>query len=111
MLKAFFAELEALAKYAEFVVVPFDTSVHEDLVYTWKKGEKKKWERVMCGGTCLNAPTEYVNSQNLDGHIVLTDMCADKPVPSKCKRMWMTDRYGATQPYFKTHEKVLEITT
>ena len=111
MLKAFFAELESLAKYAEFVVVPFDTRVDEDLVYTWKKGEKKKWERVMCGGTCFNAPTEYVNSQNLDGHIVLTDMCADKPVPSKCKRMWMTDRYGATQPYFKTHEKVLEITT
>ena len=111
MLKAFFAELEALAKYAEFVVVPFDTVVNEDLVYTWKKGEKKKWERVMCGGTCFNAPTEYVNGQKLDGHIVLTDMCADKPIPSKCKRMWMTDRYGATQPYFKTHEKVLEITT
>jgi predicted metal-dependent peptidase len=111
MLTAFFAELESLAKYAEFVVVPFDTRVDEDLVYTWKKGEKKKWERVMRGGTCFNAPTEYVNGQKLDGHIVLTDMCADKPVPSKCKRMWMTDRYGATQPYFKTHEKVLEITT
>jgi predicted metal-dependent peptidase len=110
MLKAFFAELEALAKYAEFVVVPFDSAVNEDLVYTWKKGEKKQWERVMCGGTCFNAPTEYVNGQKLDGHIILTDMCASKPIPSKCKRMWMTDKYGATQPYFKTHEKVLEIT-
>ena len=80
LLAAFFTELESLAKFAEFVVVPFDTRVDEDLVYTWKKGEKKKWERVMCGGTCFNAPTEYVNGQNLDGHIVLTDMCAPKPV-------------------------------
>jgi predicted metal-dependent peptidase len=111
MLKAFFAELEQLSKYAEFVVVPFDTRVDEDLVYTWKKGEKKKWERVMSGGTCFNAPSQYVNDNKFDGHIVLTDMCAEKPIPSKCRRMWMTDNYGATQPYFKTHEKVLEITT
>ena len=110
MLTAFFAELEQLAKYAEFVVVPFDTTVDEKLVYTWKKGEKKQWERVMCGGTCFNAPTQYVNDNKFDGHIVLTDMCADRPIPSKCRRMWMTDSYGATQPYFKTNEKVLEIT-
>lgn len=111
MLAAFFSELEQLAKYAEFVVVPFDTTVDENLVYTWKKGEKKQWERVMCGGTCFDAPTAYVNDNSFDGHIVLTDMCAPKPIPSKCRRMWMTDSYGATQPYFKTHEKVLEITT
>ena len=110
MLAAFFSELEALAKYAEFVVVPFDTEVNEGLVYTWKKGEKKKWERVMYGGTCFNAPSQYVNDNKFDGHIVLTDMCAEKPIPSKCRRMWMTDSYGATQPYFKTAEKVLEIT-
>jgi predicted metal-dependent peptidase len=111
MLQAFFSELEQLAKYAEFVVVPFDTRVDEDLVYTWKKGEKKKWERVMCGGTCFDAPSKYVNDNKFDGHIVLTDMCAPKPIPSKCRRMWMTDSYGSTQPYFKTSEKVLEITT
>ena len=110
MLVAFFSELEQLAKYAEFVVVPFDTVVNDDLVYTWKKGEKKKWERVMYGGTCFDAPSQYVNDNKFDGHIVLTDMCAPKPIPSKCRRMWMTDSYGVTQPYFKTHEKVLEIT-
>ena len=111
MLAAFFSELEALAKYAEFVVVPFDTEVNEDLIFTWKKGEKKQWERVMCGGTCFDAPSKYVNDNKFDGHIVLTDMCAPKPIPSKCRRMWMTDNYGAGQPYFKTNEKVLEITT
>lgn len=111
MLSAFFSELDSLAKLAEFVVVPFDTRVDESLVFTWKKGETRKWERVMCGGTDFDAPTRYVNEQNFDGHIILTDMAAPKPIPSKCQRMWMTDSYGATQPYFKTTEKVLEITT
>jgi len=111
MLSAFFSELDSLAKLAEFVVVPFDTRVDESLVFTWKKGETRKWERVMCGGTCFDAPTRYVNDHNFDGHIILTDMAAPKPIPSKCQRMWMTDSYGAKQPYFKTTEKVLEITT
>jgi len=111
MLSAFFSELDSLAKLAEFVFVPFDTRVDESLVFTWKKGESRKWERVMCGGTDFDAPTRYVNDHCFDGHIILTDMAAPKPVPSKCQRMWMTDSYGATQPYFKTTEKVLEITT
>ena len=111
LLAAFFSELESLAKFAEFVVVPFDTRVDENLVYTWKKGEKKQWERVMRGGTCFNAPTEYVNANNFDGHIVLTDMGAPKPIPSKCKRMWMTDNYGIKWPGFDAKpEKVLEVT-
>jgi predicted metal-dependent peptidase len=109
MLAAFFSELDQLAKYAEFVVVPFDTLVDESLVFTWKKGEKKNWERVLCGGTDFTPPTKYVNDNKFDGHIILTDMCAAKPIPSKCKRMWMTNSYGATQPCFKTNEKVLEI--
>jgi len=110
MLAAFFSELDQLAKFAEFVVVPFDTTVDENLVYTWKKGQSREWERVKYGGTCFNAPTRYVNEHNFDGHIVLTDMEAPKPIPSKCKRMWMTNSRGATQPCFKTTEKVLEIT-
>ena len=43
MLNAFFSELSKLAKYAEFTVIPFDDQVFEDKVYTWKKGENKKW--------------------------------------------------------------------
>ena len=35
MLSIFFAELNGLAKYAEFTVVPFDTEVAEDEVYVW----------------------------------------------------------------------------
>ena len=109
MLAAFFTELNSLSKYAEFTVIPFDTEVAEDKIFIWKKGQKKVWERVLCGGTCFNAPTKYVNKQSFDGHIVLTDMCAPKPVASKCQRMWMTDTVNARSPYFQTKERVIAI--
>ncbi len=109
MLQAFFAELNKLADLAEFTVVPFDTDVAKDKVFVWKKGDRKKWERVMCGGTCFNAPTQYVNENNFDGHILLTDMCAPKPIASKCQRMWMTTAYYAKHPYFKTNERIIAI--
>jgi len=109
MLAAFFAELNGLSKYAEFTVIPFDTEVAEDKVFVWKKGQKKVWERVLCGGTCFNAPTKYVNKQKFDGHIILTDLCAPKPVSSKCQRMWMTDTDNARNPYFQTNERVIAI--
>jgi len=110
MLAAFFAELNKLAELAEFTVIPFDSDVAKDKVFTWKKGEKKVWERVLTGGTCFDAPTKYVNEGAYDGHIVLTDMCAPKPVASKCQRMWMTTDYYAKNPYFKTNERVIGIT-
>tara|TARA_B100000700_G_C14667137_1_gene679041 strand:- start:260 stop:592 length:333 start_codon:yes stop_codon:yes gene_type:complete len=109
MLAAFFSELNKLSELAEFTVIPFDTEVAEDKVYVWKKGEKKKWERVLYGGTCFEAPTDYVNKGKFDGHIVLTDMCAPKPKASRVQRMWMTDSYNAKNPYFKTNEKVIAV--
>ena len=109
MLSIFFAELNGLAKYAEFTVVPFDTVVAEDEVYVWKKGKRRVFERVSCGGTCFDAPTRWVNERNFDGHIVLTDMEAPKPVPSKCQRMWMTTPECASRPYFQTNERVIAV--
>ena len=109
MLNSFFNELAKLAKLASFTVIPFDTRVAEDLVYEWKKGETRKWKRVMHGGTCFNAPTDYVNKHNFDGHIVLTDLMAPKPKRSNCQRMWLTTKQYAARPYFKTNERVLAI--
>ncbi len=109
MLAAFFSELNKLAKLAEFTVIPFDSEVAEDSVYVWKKGESRKWERVRYGGTDFDPPTRYVNNHNFDGHIVLTDMCAPKPIASKCQRMWMTTAYYAQNPYFQTHERIVAI--
>jgi predicted metal-dependent peptidase len=109
MLAQFFAELNKLAKLAEFTVIPFDSEVGEDKIYVWKKGENRKRERVMYGGTCFDAPTKYVNERPFDGHIILTDMCAPKPIASKCQRMWMTTPYYAKHPYFQTNERVIAI--
>ena len=109
MLTAFFSELNKLAEIAEFTVVPFDTRVAEDKVYTWKKGQSRATERVLTGGTCFNAPTKYVNERNFDGHIVLTDMCAPKPIASRCQRMWMTTSAYASRPYFSTTERVISV--
>ena len=109
MLAAFYSELDNLAQFAEFTVIPFDTDVAKDKVYVWKKGERRKAERVMCGGTCFDAPTKFVNDGKFDGHIVLTDMMAPKPIASKCQRMWMTMTEYARNPYFTTNEVVVAI--
>ena len=100
MLAQFFAELNKLAKLASFTVVPFDTQVVDSLVYKWEKGQRFERKRVMYGGTDFNAPTKYVNKNNFDGMIVLTDMEAPKPIPCKCQRMWMTTPMYANHPYF-----------
>jgi len=109
MLAAFFSELNELAEIAEFTVVPFDSEVAEDKVYVWKRGQTRKWERVLYGGTCFNAPTKYVNAEGFDGHIILTDLCAPKPIASNCQRMWMTTKAYAQRPYFQTNERVIAI--
>ena len=101
MLAAFFAELNGLAKLAEFTVIPFDTRVDESKNWVWKKGENRKRERTMYGGTCFNAPTQFVNEKGgFDGRIVLTDMEAPKPVACRVQRMWLTTDYHANRPYF-----------
>ena len=109
MLALFFNELNKLADIATFTVVPFDTMVDDSKVYVWKKGQRKVWERVLCGGTDFNAPTKWVNDRNFDGHIVLTDMCAPKPIHSKSRRMWMTTKAYFDSPYFQTNEIVVAI--
>jgi len=109
MLEAFFSELNKLAKIAEFTVVPFDTQVDESKVYVWRKGENKKAERVLCGGTCFEAPTDWANNNGVDGVIILTDMEAPKPKACKAQRMWMTDARGAANPYFQTNERVVVV--
>jgi len=111
MLAAFFAELNSLAKFATFTVIPFDSAIDETLIYEWRKGERRAWERVMHGGTDFNAPTEYVNKHGFDGMVVLTDMEAPKPKPCKCQRIWFTDSRGKQNPYFQTNERVIAIDT
>jgi len=109
MLTAFFAELNGLAKLAEFTVVPFDTQVDDSKVYVWKKGQRVAVERVLTGGTDFDAPTRYSNDRSFDGLIILTDMEAPKPIPSKAQRMWMTTPECKERAYFQTNERVIAI--
>lgn len=110
LLSLFFSELDGLSKLATFTVIPFDDRVGESKIYTWKKGQRHNCERVLCGGTNFDAPTQYVNDHTeYDGHIILTDMCAPAPKPSRVRRMWMTDTRGYENPYFKTNERVLVV--
>jgi predicted metal-dependent peptidase len=109
MLAAFFSELNKLAELAEFTVIPFDTEVAEEYIHVWKRNEKRKWVRVRYGGTDFNPPTKYVNDHGFDGHIVLTDLMAPKPISSKCQRMWMTTKRYAERPYFQTNERIIAI--
>ena len=102
MLVAFYAELNKLADLVEFDIIPFDSRVGEDHIYTWKKNQKREWKRVMHGGTCFDAPTKFVNESKgkYDAMIILTDMMAPKPKRCKVARMWMTDEHHGAQPYF-----------
>jgi predicted metal-dependent peptidase len=109
MLTSFFAELNSLAKYAEFTVVPFDTQVDDSKVYIWKKNQRVAVERVLTGGTCFTAPTQWCNERNFDGLIILTDMEAPKPIPSRCQRMWLTTPECKERAYFQTNERVIAI--
>lgn len=112
LLIAFYAELDNLSQFVTFTVIPFDSSVGVDKVFTWKKGERRDWERVLCGGTDFDAPTAYVNEhREFDAHIILTDMCAPKPEHSRCPRIWMTDEENASKPYFDpSPERIVAIT-
>ena len=109
MLALFFSELSSLAKYATFTIIPFDTEVAEDQVWEWKKGRKHTWDRVLTGGTCFDAPTDYVNARDFDAHLILTDMEAPKPKPSKVQRAWVTTPECAERPYFVTNERVIVV--
>ena len=110
MLVKFYTELNKLCDLVEFDIVPFDTRVGKDHVYTWKKGQKRARERVMYGGTCFDAPTEWVNkSGKYDGMIILTDMMAPKPKRAKCKRLWMTTAEYAARPYFNPKPEKLVV--
>lgn len=109
MLQKFFSFLNEFASHVTFTVIPFDSKVSEKDIYIWKKGEKRKWTRVKNGGTDFNAPTRWVNENSFDGHIIITDMQAEKPIPSKCQRIWITNHFNKNKKWFNTNEKVLAL--
>jgi len=110
MIAHFFSELNELAKHTTFVIIPFDAEVNEKEVFKWNYGEKVKAERVSCGGTDFQPPTDYINNDGtFDGAIIMTDMEAPKPGPCSCQRAWIKPE--SRDPHFNTKELVMEIDT
>lgn len=108
MLAHFFAELANLSDRVSFTVIPFDADIVEEEIFEWEKDSTPEFERVSCGGTDFDPPTRWVNEQGkFDGHIIMSDMYASEPVPSKVKRAWVKPSH--CDPHFNTEEKVIEI--
>jgi len=105
MLEVFIAELNSLSRMVEFTVIPFDTKINKKNIFVWKKGSKLDFIRRQAGGTDFDAPTNWVNENKspngskFDGHIILTDLEAPQPGPSRCKRMWITTE-SCSNSYF-----------
>lgn len=91
LMAEFIAELNGLSRYVEFTMIPFDTSCGEP--WKWEKGKTIRIvERTKTGGTDFNAPTKYFNAhKEFDGLIILTDMYAPTPGPSRTTRIWVTN--------------------
>lgn len=112
MRDAFCQVISSLTEHIEVVFVPFDHEVAEDDIWVWKKNQKPEFGRVACGGTNFDAPSDYVNSENFDGMIIFTDLCAPVPRRSKTKRLWITSKeYEHLSPEFTSSlgERVLII--
>ena len=111
MLNTVYGWMNDLAALVDFTVIPFDSAVGEDKIFVWKKGEKRKRERVLCGGTCFQAPTNYINKKgkHIDGLVVFTDMQAPKPSRCNVKRIWVTSKRYSSNKECAGTEKVLVI--
>jgi len=108
-LELLFAELAGLAKRVDFDVVHFDTSVDEESLTTWRRGQRLAPRRTRMGGTDFDAPTEFVNKKKgqYDLMVVLTDGEAPEPKPCLVRRAWIL--VPGTSMYFDTPETVIKM--
>ncbi len=108
-LAKFFGELENLSEMTEFVVVPFDSKVIKEKIFTWKKGEKLAATRVASGGTNFDVPTKWVNQKfsEFDAALFMTDGYCSKPIDCKIPRAWIICKKGKL--LFDTNEIVIKM--
>jgi len=106
-LEKFFALLKTFIGKASFTIIPFDTQIDFDNI---QKVDNYSTVidtiRTKKGGTNFDIVTQYVNSSNnFDGHIIFTDMQGQKPIKSKCQRIWITCK----DAMFETSDTVVRI--
>jgi len=108
-LAKFFSELNGLADHTEFIVIPFDSQVIEDQIFTWEKGQQLMPERVARGGTDFDVPTNWTNenSDKYDAVIFMTDGFCSKPIDSKIPRCWVISPKGRL--LFETDELKIQM--
>ncbi|MGB1744513.1 MAG: hypothetical protein ACPHL9_06490, partial [Limisphaerales bacterium] len=65
--------LNKFASIATFTVVPFDSTVCEEAIYVWKKGESRKWDghKDAVLSVAVSAATRQAASGAYDGEVVL----------------------------------------
>jgi predicted metal-dependent peptidase len=108
-LAMFFSELGNLSEHTEFIVIPFDSKVIEDKIFTWNKGEKLIPDRVARGGTNFNVPTTWINENysKFDAAIFMTDGFCSKPSFCKVPRCWVICPSGSLN--FETDEITIKM--
>jgi predicted metal-dependent peptidase len=111
MLVEFFGELNSLTKKVSIDVIPFDTRVKEQNLFTWKRGTNIVAQRELGGGTDFNAPTDFANAPKnrgrWDGLLIMSDGECNAPRPSRIKRGYIIGR--GRKMMFNTEELQINI--
>lgn len=86
-LELIFGELNNLARQLDVRLYPFDTQVREEKVMHWRKGTKKRPERVACGGTSFQSVVDFLDEKGgeCDGALILSDGECYQPTPAPCR--------------------------
>jgi predicted metal-dependent peptidase len=88
-----YGALDGCSKKCTFDLLPFDHTVAEEDLKTWKRNTKPTMMRVRCGGTSFDAVIEFLNDPKIrgryDGAIICTDGECSKPQGSRVKLAWL----------------------
>ena len=88
-----YGALDGCSKKCTFDLLPFDHTVAEDDLKTWKRNTKPTMMRVRGGGTSFDAVVEFVNRpenrNRWDGVIIATDGECSRPAASRVKLAWL----------------------
>lgn len=113
LLELLYAALGDLVSKVEIDIIPFDYTVNDPELKTWKKGTMPPPIRTRGGGTNFDAPTAFVNDPanagRWDGLIIATDGEAPAPGPCNIRRGWVIP--DSRKLMFETDETQVVVTS
>lgn len=90
MLRLLFAELQYLAKFIDFDLIPFDSTVDIENIQKIKKGKSVNFRRTRSGGTNFQKVQDYSDQQKkYNLLIIVTDLQDSIPKKGKTQRLWL----------------------